>query len=232
MTSATVLNATSMLILMIWLTLQWRTARTRAEKLPSALIAVGLPAIFLAAANSGVLSDFSNFPPPFVVLPISLLGLACFLAFSKFGDRILSAVSLAGLVGFHSFRVLAEIVIYLAVHEGIAPVQMSFEGWQFDIVTGLTAIPVAIYLSRNPSRKVALAFNYMGLVFLGIILFIAVTSMPLPFRLFMDPPDNTWVTRSPYILLPGVLVTAAFTGHFLIFRKLKDLNVKRTVNNS
>jgi hypothetical protein len=39
-------------------------------------------------------------------------------------------------------------------------------------------------------------------------------------RVFMNEPANTWITRLPYILLPGVLVQAALCGHLLVLRWL------------
>lgn len=221
MKSADLLNFTSTLILMIWISLQWRATKNSGERLAAAALAIVIPAGFLLAGHFRVFSNFESFPPPFALLPIMILGLSVFLAFSKFGDNILKQSTLSGLVAFHSFRVLAEGVIVLGVHEGIAPAALSFEGYQFDIVTGITAVFAAMYLRKNPSPKLALLFNFMGLAFLTIILFIAFASMPTPLRLFMSEPSNIWVTGGPYILLPGILVTAAFTGHWLIFRKIR-----------
>lgn len=51
-------------------------------------------------------------------------------------------------------------------------------------------------------------------------LLLAAFWMPTPLRLFMNEPSNIWVTGSPYVLLPGVLVVAAITGHLLVFRLL------------
>ena len=229
MTSGELVNFTSTLILMLWISLQWRLTQDSRQRLAAAVIATLIPAFFLAAGHYGIFADFEKFPPPFMALPFIILGIALFLAFSSFGERIVKNVTLANLVLFHSFRLLAEAVIFLGVREGIAPVQMSFEGYQFDIVIGVSALVLGVYLRQNPSQKLAYGFNLMGLASLMVILFIAVTSMPTPLRLFMSEPSNIWVTKGPYILLPGVLVTAAFTGHFLIFRKLKSLSLKHSV---
>lgn len=76
-------------------------------------------------------------------------------------------------------------------------------------------------LVKHIPLSALIAWNAMALVFLLVIAFIAITSFPTPLRVFTEEPSNLWVTRLPYTLLPGVLVTAALTGQILIFRKLK-----------
>ncbi|MDX1982954.1 MAG: hypothetical protein SFV51_21975 [Bryobacteraceae bacterium] len=48
-----------------------------------------------------------------------------------------------------------ELVMHHAAAEGRMPVQMSYSGWNFDIVTGITAIPVAstpVFAAFGPDR--------------------------------------------------------------------------------
>lgn len=174
-----------------------------------------------ALALSGVLARFDRLPPPFLPFVLGGLGFGVAIAFGPLGRLLATHTSLAALVGFQSFRILAEALIFNGVHEGIAPVQLSFEGLNFDIVTGVTAIPVALYLRRHPrATGVARAWTFMGLGFLVIIFVVATLSMPGPFRRFMSEPSNAWVMTFPYVLLPGVLVVAAFAGHLIVLRKL------------
>lgn len=185
--------------------------------------AAGVFALFvlvsLAAGASGVLGRFDRFPPPVAGFLALIVAASFAVAFSRLGDALVDHVPLAGLIGFQAFRVVAEAVLYVGHHEGLAPVQMTFEGYNFDVVTGLTAIPVALLVRGGARRGLAYAWNVMGVAMLVVIAFLAMTSMPTPMRLFAE--DNTWVTRAPYSLLPGVLVSAAITGHVLAFRKLR-----------
>jgi len=47
-----------------------------------------------------------------------------------------------------------------------------------------------------------------------------VLSTPMPFRLFMNEPANTFVTHFPYVWLPGIHVWTALFLHVLLLRQL------------
>jgi hypothetical protein len=171
-------------------------------------------------AARGVLSDFSLPPKMLGVLAVSLIG-AIVLTASPLGRRMALVPSIAWLVGFQVFRIPVEIVLFRLHQEGIVPVQMTFEGMNFDIFTGITAIPVAYFASRDRLPTPVLAiWNVVGLAFLVNIVAIAVLSMPLPFRAFTSGPANTFITTVPYIWLATVLVPAALVGHLLVFRRI------------
>jgi hypothetical protein len=225
MTAASILVFTTLLIGFGWTYALDLSAR-RAE-LGRGIVWQGLAffavvaTLDLALAHSGVLGRFDRLPPPVAIFFVfMILGVSAFAAFSKFGTLLVSHISLPWLVGFQAFRILAETVLVLGHREGLAPTQLTLHGYNFDIVTGVTALAVARALSRRPNPKMAYVWNCMGVGFLIVIAFIALTSMPAPFRLFMSEPSNEWVTRVPYVLLPGILVVAALTGHLLVFRKL------------
>ena len=103
---------------------------------------------------------------------------------------------------------------------GVAPPQMSFEGRNFDILTGLTALPAAWAYARFPAYRgrIALGWNLFGLVLLLNIVTVAILSMPTPWQMLQ--PANTFVTRPPFIWLPALLVPFAYTGHFFALRQL------------
>ena len=90
----------------------------------------------------------------------------------------------------------------------------------FDIVTGITAIPVALLtVTRRTGRLVVAAWNVLGLFLLVNIVTIAILATPR-FRYFGEGHLNVWVTYPPFVWLPAVLVLAALAGHLLIFRAL------------
>ncbi len=191
--------------------------------------------ISLLAGYSGVLSRFDSFPPPMMVFFVYMIAVSIFLAFSKFGRLLVQHSSISQLIGFQSFRILAELALFIGLKEGLTPIQLTVEGYNFDIITGLSAVVVAYLVRGNNHQSLAsalvFAWNTLGLGFLIVIAFIANTSLPTPFRLFMNEPSNIWVTRSPYILLPGILVVFALTGHLLVYRKLRLMRKNRGVTS-
>jgi hypothetical protein len=94
---------------------------------------------------------------------------------------------------------------------------MTWDGMNFDIITGVTALAIAPFVGRI-SRGWLLAWNCLGL---GLLLWaIAIATVSFPTSLQLLHPDNTWIARFPYIWLPAVLVPSALFGHIAIFRKL------------
>ena len=178
--------------------------------------------LLLILSYKGFFADFSHLPPkPGIALLVPLPFVLLF-TFSKKGTELLQSIPSHWLIYLQSFRIAVELLLLLAFIGGKLPVQMTFEGRNFDIVTGVLALPVGYLLATRKSyaKKLALAFNVIGLLLLLNILIIAVLSMPTPFRYFMNEPANTIVARFPYILLPGVLVPIAYGLHILSLRQL------------
>ena len=175
----------------------------------------------LALAASGVLS-FTSVPPTMVILLVAILALAFAIGTSRFGLRLATGISLAALVGIQGFRFPLELMLHQAYVEGLMPVQMSFSGFNFDILTGLSAIVVALVLVWRPmSVTLVRIWNTAGVVLLANILTIAVLSAPLPLRVFDNEPANVWVTQAPWVWLPSVYVMAAIIGHILVYRRVR-----------
>jgi hypothetical protein len=185
-----------------------------------ALGAVGWLALTIWIAASGVLRQFDRRPPPIMFLMVAMLALAAWLAFSWVGDVVVRHTSWVALVGLQAFRLPLELLMHHAYTEGVMPVQMSYSGRNFDIITGLTALALALTLLKRPVPLWIIgAWNVLGTLLLTNIIVIAVASMPL-FRSFGPDHLNVWVAEPPFVWLPAVLVLTALAGHLLIFRKL------------
>ena len=172
------------------------------------------------AAQSGALRRFDAFPPPFAGLLLALTALGVAVPCSPLGTRLVRGLPLSGLVGFQVFRFPLELLMHRAYVEGVMPVQMSYSGLNYDILTGISAGLLGAWLGwgRAP-RGVVAAWNVLGFALLVNIVTVAVLSTPL-FRWFGDDRLNTFVTDPPFVWLPAVLVTAALMGHVLVWRKL------------
>jgi cbb3-type cytochrome oxidase subunit 3 len=192
----------------------------RPSTLPFAMVvAVIMTAQFLLA-SAGVLRQWDRRPPPFVVMFAICLMLTIAFAFSPVGRRLAAGLSFVALVGFQAFRFPLELVLHQAAADGIMPVQMSFSGYNFDILSGILAIPVAWLAWRNRApRGLIIGWNILGSALLLVIVAIAVASTP-GFAVFGPDRLNTWIADPPYVWLPGVLVPSALLGHLLLWRKL------------
>jgi hypothetical protein len=175
-----------------------------------------------AAAASGVLARFDAHPPPLLGLFVGVFAISMATGLSRTGDRLARGLPLAALVGVQAFRVPLELVMHRAAQDGLMPVQMSFGGWNFDIVSGLTAACVGVLAAfgRAP-RALLVAWNALGIVLLATIVAIALASTPKVHAFGTDPRAlNTFVARFPFVWLPGVLVTCAIIGHIALTRRL------------
>jgi len=169
-------------------------------------------------AGTGILTHMEHVPPPVLLLFGGSFLLTAVLAFTTPRP---SLPPITWLVGFQAFRVLVELFLAWGYHDGLVPLQMTIEGRNWDLLTGLTALPVAWLVSRNKlGARGALIWNCAGTLTLLNIVIVAILSMPLPIRQFFNDPPNTFVTGWPYVWLPAFLVQAAWLGHLLLFRKL------------
>jgi hypothetical protein len=170
---------------------------------------------------NGFFANFSKLPPRPALLILIPLPFVFLFAFSSTGTKLLGSVPPQWLVFFQSFRIAVELLLLLAFIKGGLPQQMTFEGRNFDIITGLLALPVGYLVARKKaySGKLAIVFNIIGIVLLLNILVVAVLSMPTPIRYFMNEPANTLVAEFPFILLPGILVPLAYTLHIFSLRQ-------------
>jgi hypothetical protein len=173
------------------------------------------------AAQSGVLRNWDRMPPPFGLLVLAIIVLAFVIAFTRFGRRLAQFVPLWALVAVQAFRLPLELAMHGLYERGIMPGQMTYTGRNFDILTGITAIVVAAAVaSGRGGRKLVGAWNVMGLALLINVVTIAILSTPV-FRYFGDQHLNVFVTNTPFVWLPAVMVLAALAGHLLIFRALR-----------
>ncbi|MEO0559126.1 MAG: hypothetical protein AAF170_13190 [Bacteroidota bacterium] len=171
-------------------------------------------------ARSGVLSNFDALPPRAPILLVALTAGTVAFAFSPIGARLASGLPLAALVGVQAFRVPLELVLHRLYVEDVLPVQVTYAGWNYDIVTGLLAAALAVMLWRGSgSARLVALWNGLGLVLLAVVVGTAALSLPTPFQQL--EPSTAAVTTIPLIWLPSVLVMAALLGHLLVIRRLK-----------
>lgn len=176
---------------------------------------------------SGVLEAPGMPPRAAVFLGILNISLVV-LAFSRVGTRLAHGLPIAALVGFHAFRLPLELVLHRWYLEGTLPLQMTYEGRNLDIVSGILGLAVGLWLwRRGPSRALVWAFNIVGFALLINVAAIAVLSSPFPFRVFTEEPAVQLVFHAPYSWIVSMCVAPALAGHILIFRWLSHTRASK-----
>lgn len=206
-----------------------RAARARGTVVAAAVVVFGWTVAAAVLALSGVLARFDARPPPLALFFVGTLVVGVVLGSSRIGAA-LSTLPLPVLVGFHAFRLPLELVMHQAAREGTMPAQLSFGGCNFDIVTGLSALVLALLLTRRElPRVLVLAWNVFGALLLAGVVAIAFLSTPI-FHAFGTRPDelNTWVAYFPFVYL-ALAVMSALVGHLVLFRRLAAPEVRTAV---
>ncbi|HEU4427423.1 MAG TPA: hypothetical protein VFT98_01610 [Myxococcota bacterium] len=172
-------------------------------------------------ASRGALSDFTRAPPPFALLMLGVLAATLALAFSALGTKLVARAPIAWLIGYQVFRAPLEYWLHAMYENGSLPVQITWSGRNFDVITGALALPVAVLAARAaPPRRLIAVWNALGFALLVNVVVTALLSLPTPLRVFRNEPSTALVSTLPFIWLPAFLVQAALFGHVLVWRWL------------
>jgi len=200
---ATNRSKTTLIILLAWLALQ---------------TLIGL---------SGFYKVTDTIPPRFgfLILPPLLFITGLFIT-SK-GKQYIDSLDVKALTILHAVRVPVEMVLLLLFVNKAVPELMTFEGRNFDILSGLTA-PVIYYfgfIKKRISNKVILLWNFICLGLLINIVLNAVLSAPFPFQKFGFDQPNIALLYFPFVWLPCCVVPLVLLSHLVTIRQL--LNSRR-----
>lgn len=204
----------------------WSYQATRRGWFVALLVVLG--AVHTVLAARGVYTNTSAFPPPQLVLigPVLLaLGVCVVL---PTGRAWLRALPLFALTAVHVLRIPVELVLHDAYGAGLVPRAMTYDGTNFDILSGISAALLLPWLrsARPPGRAVLIAWNVLCLALLLNVVGTAVLSIPSSVqRMSFDQP-NVLVTAAPWVLLPAVLVPVVLWAHVAALAQL--LGGKRT----
>ncbi len=191
-------SKTTVLILFIWLTIQ---------------TAIGF---------SGFYTVTNTIPPRFLILILPPLLLIIGLFSTSKGRQYIYSLDAKMLTILHVIRIPVEIVLYWLFINKTVPQLMTFEGRNFDILSGLTA-PIVYYfgyIRKQLSRKVLLIWNFICLGLLFNIVVNAILSVPFPFQKFAFDQPNIAVLYFPFNWLPSLVVPLVLFSHLAIIRQL------------
>ena len=172
-------------------------------------------------AAAGAFLRNGRVPPYFAGVGLLPSAVGVVFVCSRAGTALLERTAAAWLIGLQSFRVIVELVLWaLATQHRLSPL-LTFEGRNFDILVGLTALPLAwLCVIRRAGPFVALVWNVAGIAILANIVIHALLSAPTPFQALRIDPPTTIIATLPYIWLPGFLVPLALSLHVASLRTL------------
>jgi hypothetical protein len=186
------------------------------------LLVIGLLMAVQAILGINGFYQQDGMPPRFLFLlgPSILLMLGVFIWPRT--RRWTTTLDMGRLTLLHSIRVLIEIVLYKVCLAGYIPELMTFEGYNFDILSGISA-PIMYYLcfvARRAGRTALLVWNIACLLLLLNVLTIAILSLPAPFQMLAFDQPNIAVSYFPFVWLPGIIVPIVLFSHIVAIRRL------------
>lgn len=155
---------------------------------------------------------------PFLLMPPVVLGLIY--SYTPKGTKFFLSLDIRWLTLLQSIRLLVEPVLYWLALYHLVPKIMTFEGKNFDIVTGLT-MPIIYYFGfvrRTLPTWVMMLWNWMGIALLTVVVSIGVTSALHAGQTLSSANPGAGrlplaIQQFPWALLPGFLVPTAFFAH-------------------
>lgn len=173
-------------------------------------------------AFQGYFADTTTEPPSFIFLfpPVFILIILLFV--TKNGKAFIDQLDLKYLTILHVVRIPVELTLYWLFLDQYVPELMTFSGWNFDILAGITApfIFYLGYLKKKLTIRILLAWNIICLGLLFTIIALALLSAPLPFQTLAFDQTNIGVLYFPFIWLPGIIVPVVLFSHLASIRQL------------
>ena len=187
--------------------------------------------IFIWMTVVGILGYFgfyrvqNTLPPRFVFLLAPGILFVIVYFFFTINNTISNEENLKWLTLIHTIRIPVEIVLYYFFIEGYIPDLMTFEGYNYDILSGLSApiIYYAVFVKRWIGEKGLLLWNFICLGLLFNIVIIAVLSAKTPIQQLAFDQPNVGVTYFPFVWLPAVIVPIVFYAHIESIKTLLKL---------
>jgi hypothetical protein len=164
----------------------------------------------------------TTIPPRIILLGLPPLLIICCLFLTTRGKYFLDGLDIKWLTMLHVVRMPVELVLLWLSINKVIPQLMTFEGRNFDILSGITAplIYYFIFVRNNFSKKILLAWNFICLALLLNIVVNAVLSVPTAFQQFAFDQPNIAILYFPFNLLPAVVVPLVLLSHLAAIRKL------------
>jgi hypothetical protein len=176
----------------------------------------------------GFYQNTNIFPPRlllFGVLPALLLIISLF-AFAR--KSFIEPLPLKILTLLSIVRIPVELTLHWLYQNQTIPKAMTFEGRNFDILSGITA-PIVFWLAfRNgkTNRPLLIIWNVLALILLINIVTIAMVSLNSPINSVAPELQNRAVLYFPFIWLPTIIVPTVLFSHLASLWKLFKGNEK------
>jgi hypothetical protein len=197
----------------------WKAAH---QSLKAAMIFSAWIAVQSIIGLAGFYTKTDILPPRFALVILPPILMTIYLFATTKGRAFLDTLDLKTLTWLHTVRVPVELILLSLFLQGGIPQILTFEGQNFDIISGITA-PIVAWLGFEKqvlSKPIILVWNFICLALLLNVVFHGVLSVPTPFQKFGFEQPNTAMLHFPYLFLPGLVVPLVLLSHLAVIRRL------------
>lgn len=174
-----------------------------------------------ALIESGTLLDYS-LPPKFPLLIILPFSIACvFLYRLVKKSAVIETVKMEYLVLFQGFRIAVEIMLYYTFVIGVIPETATFDGYNFDMIMGISAPLLFLLMKRGKVSNFFLKiWNIFGIVMILFVAIIIGSSMYFPQLWDYKSIVSEDFLSFPYFLIAACIAPWAIAVHVIALAKL------------
>jgi hypothetical protein len=171
---------------------------------------------------TGFYTVTNTVPPRFLLLALPPILFIIALFITSKGRRYIDTLNVNWLTYLHMVRIPVEVVLFWLFIYKRVPQLMTFEGRNYDILSGLTAFIIGYYgyTKQRLSNTILLIWNFVCLALLFNIVINAVLSAPSPFQKFAFDQPNVAILYFPIVWLPCCIVPLVLFAHLVSIRQL------------
>ena len=198
------------------------------------MVVIAWMTIQSAIGATGFFTVENSLPPRFLLLILFPMAVIITILSTTKGKTFVGGFNLKTLTLLHSIRIAIEMVLFWLFLNKVMPQLMTFEGRNFDLISGITA-PLIYYFGFVKGKigaKAMLAWNFICLAILLFTVSNAILSAPTPLQQFAFEQPTIAVFYFPFVWLPGIVVPLVIFSHLisirLLIKEIKQRDIAQT----
>jgi len=128
------------------------------------------------------------------------------------------------IIFLQSFRIFVEVLLYYTAFEGILNPEVTIQGYNYDMIFGITApiVGYSVVKNKKVGKEIAFYWNFIGLLVLTSIIGLFFISLYNP-EVFgsKEPLISLTAMEFPYVLVASFMMPSAVFLHIWSLMQLK-----------
>lgn len=170
---------------------------------------------------SGFYDNKLSVPPRLIFMLLPTIILMVFLFNLKTGKEFIDSLNLKYLTLLHSVRILVEIVLMQLFIANAVPQVMTFEGKNYDILSGISALVIFYFgfVKHKLNKKIILVWNIICLLLVVNVVMYGILSAPSILQQLNFDQPNIAVLHFPFVWLASFIVPVVVFAHLVAIRR-------------